>query len=267
MKPNEKMNFSKGSRTTKWSEVAMVVISAILAFYTWQLFNTATEQSKYSQQSADAAIRAVRQDSINQAYSDSIQKISDSLNHQRDSINLIISENTFALQKTSLNDATNRFLNETQPYLQIDQFSIKHYSSDSQTFFYSYRITNLGKNIVRIDSSTENVIYSSFKKYALLTKCPFSDTLLPNMIAENLYLSNTGIIFAKYSQTFPSHYYQWFISKKIKMILLGKILYTNPINNKKRTYKYSVEILPNAVSTQFPTQTGIYHCSENEDLK
>lgn len=57
-KNNEVAEINKWGNGVKWTDVAMVLITAILAYFTWQLFNIATIQSDAGIKAANAAVTA-----------------------------------------------------------------------------------------------------------------------------------------------------------------------------------------------------------------
>jgi hypothetical protein len=144
-KENEKIpEINKGGNGVKWTDVAMVFISAILAYYTWRLFNVATQQTNIAQQAANAAIASVRQDSINDIVSRERERINDSLNRIKDSLNISLAGKSLRAQIKSFNEAQNEFAIENRPFITITDINIDtSFSNEAMTC--SWNFVNTGK--------------------------------------------------------------------------------------------------------------------------
>lgn len=143
IKNKEDAKKSERSNSVKWTDVAMVIISGFLAYFTFQLFNTASEQSKSAQQAANAAIRAIKQDSANVAYNNNIARVNDILSRKKDSLTINLANRSLQAQINSLKQAQKNFEIQNMPFLEISQVQINAFEIGKQINLIIH-IKNLG---------------------------------------------------------------------------------------------------------------------------
>lgn len=172
-KDQEPSEIAKSSDRVKWTDKAMVIITAILAFYTLQLFRQATTQSQetikmaesaYTQDSLALANR--KTDSINnvaQKQFDSINNVAshraDSIRNVRDSATLTstiryadaairadsISENAMRENRDIAKLNRETIEDENRAFIIIDSLSFQKAGFDSSNFFIQVVFKNIGK--------------------------------------------------------------------------------------------------------------------------
>ncbi len=148
----------KGGNGVKWTDVMMVIISAFLAYYTWQLFNTATDQSKSAQESADAAIKAVKQDSLNVSNADRIAKIKDSVSRIKDSLTIKLANKSLEAQINSLKQAQKDFEIENRPFIVFTNIVVDT-TFKNNIINATYRAYNVGKFPAKVSYMVSKINY------------------------------------------------------------------------------------------------------------
>ena len=148
----EANSISKSSNRISWVGMAINLLLFLITLGAFWQTKKSVDISKDSLSYTKSYAR--EKDSIDSVHQLTINKINqkkDSIIRMKDSINTMLAKNTFDLQKKSIasqqksiNDATNRYINETQPYLQIQDVGIDSFSYDHNGIYIHRRIVNMG---------------------------------------------------------------------------------------------------------------------------
>jgi hypothetical protein len=145
--PEQKDTMTKAN----WINFAMVVVTLVVLFYTCRLYNTAYEANKQSKTVFDSSITRLKRQDIADAVKDEQNKfrerMSDSTNHYRDSMNGL----AFQLQINAFKETQNSFKfnkeatqKELRAYISISNISLKKFIAGSNILVDAI-VSNVGK--------------------------------------------------------------------------------------------------------------------------
>jgi acetolactate synthase small subunit len=239
--------------------VCIFLITAVLAWYTYQLFKQASTQSLAAQKSATAseiAANATKKsaDLQKQALDSQIadKKVSDITNADRIKREIAL----FKLQKT--NDSTQiASLKETQkefeinnaPYLEISDIEVLNFKKDAKpTFkFYIFNLKETPAKIISIKSRS-GVDFGDIKYDTI--------KLIPNRDQINQYIIKDAPVEEDYTilDDYTNNDWRQISSGKNYCFIAIEIKFKNLANNKIRFYRVLVKVKPlsgNRAYTQF----------------
>lgn len=226
----------------KWTDKVMVVISAILAFYTFKLFSTASEQTKITIKATDAAIKATsisetnsRRDSINNI----LARENDRWNKMRDNISLDEQKKSIDAQIKSIQESQKQFNIQNEPFLEI---GVLKNTIEKNKLTIVLAIRNLGRYPVKV--------YDGKINFKIQEKIPrLEDIHTIEIIGDNDGMRNGGRYLT--SEKPIEYTYTCNVTNKeideckegFKLFwITGFFKYTNLLTMRDKEYKYILSI-------------------------
>ncbi|WP_183575414.1 hypothetical protein HDF18_15935 [Mucilaginibacter sp. X5P1] len=235
--------------------IGMLIVTAVLAWYTFKLFEQATTQTAASAKSANAAAASVTiaqqtfiADTIYNNKSIKSQVVAIRKAHIADSIKAIKDSLTFDLQKqglqgqiASLIETRKDFEKENQPYLVAKELQNPIFKAGSIVSF-DYSLFNYGKQPVKIIKMGSTLEFVPKQDSVSFLKNPFS--YLTNWQDVSEYVANgyPRKEFFKQKELMSSSTEYAFYNGIYTIYLIGRCDYINNINEKERRYDYLIKI-------------------------
>ncbi len=231
----------ENNRAWKIENVLMVVgifINAAMAFATYSAVREAKKANEISGENLKLTQKAIaRNDSMNREF----YKVYDT------SAKATIKSADAAMYSAKYADSSFRetqkeFAINNEPYLQLED--IKPTSSNGANITFKYRIVNLSNYPVKLDSQCIQTAYVGYKVYDSFMKNMFKILKFSQFVKKPMYIIKES----QYQSIATDEIeggkagYNAINSGVITLFLYGEIRYTSVPTNKRRCYKFVIEL-------------------------
>lgn len=281
---------NKEPPTSKFVNIAGIVINLILAILTYFLYQQTVFQSQQSAEAVKVAMDAVSEAKKSNKISEKnyeLAKISFEGNNESTNRTIDLAEKSLNSQLLSINNAQQNFEIENKPYLEIRSISLLTLEV-SKPFGGTFDIVNHGNSSIQTIKIILKMGFLTKKEYAELTKSPksllekhemrddifyitkgFPLTLSLNggkLVKKNDFTTYNNINdFKNNDLSFTQDAYEAILNGTHTIIFYGKVLYLNPVNKKKRLFSFIIQpILGGEDEEDITTWATIYN--ENIDI-
>jgi len=224
--------------------LGMLIITGILAYYTWKVFNQTTIQTQIAGKSADAAKISAdaakksadlqKQALDSQVSAKKQSDISDGNKTKRDIATFDLQKKALDKQIASLQETQKEFKIENKTFPQIMDIKVDTLAVNKDVWI-SYRIVAVGKQPIKIVKNIMGVIFSKDPPKTDFSKVNYS------FEKAGIYLMAGENISDKASMVASNDFINNVISGKGAMFVIGTI-YFDDINDKMLVYKYNIRI-------------------------
>jgi len=230
--------------TANTISIFALIVSAILAIYTYKVFKIADAQSNSVIRSANAAIDAAttakntldETKRYNKEYMELQRREYTSGNADAAKRNLRDSLGLDA-QIRSLKQAHEIFVKENQPYLQIDNFENLGLG-DNMPMSFIYSIYNLGNQPIKILTIDQKFVFIEKKDSISFLRNPFQSLNNPKDVVDYLPRERSGErTYVSEDKMTVAHFHA-FLRHSLTIYFVGRYTYLNYITNQKRNYTF-----------------------------
>lgn len=257
---------SKETQTSKFVNIAGIVINFILAILTFLLYRQTVFQSQQSAEAVTAAMNAVSEAKKSNRISEKnyeLAKISFEGNNESTNRTIDLAEKSLNSQLLSIKNSQQNFEIENKPYLEINSISISKFEAN-EPFDGNFDIVNHGNGTVQTTKMLLMIGFPDKREYAELINNPKSFFKNYKMSDSKLYISkgtphtlsinNAKLVkkgdFISYSNSndfkneglsFSKDAYDNITNGELTIIFSGKIIYLNPTTMKKRLFSFIIQ--------------------------
>lgn len=248
--------------------LGMLIVTAILAIYTYELYNTAAKDSKTADTSASAANQSAK--IAQQTLTEIKEYNTESLNKQQASLdksdvankkNFDRIDKSLDIQDSSLRETRREFEVNNAPYLQIKVVDVSK-TEKGKPINISIETENLGAYPAKIESSS---IYEATKTISVPIDEAERDfkkdarAILPDgsYVAKGTPMTHEYLgLVSPLSDT----QYEMLMAEKWSIFIEGTVNYKNLANGQRKVYKYIIKINARGKGYQ-------YILNDNYDVK